>query len=77
MSKKIVIAGAGIGGLCAALALAKRGFEVAVYEQSLHLGEVGTGLQLSTNAMHVLKTLGVADEVKAKLEAAGAEVELA
>ena len=66
MSKKIVIAGAGIGGLCAALALAKRGFEVAVYEQSLHLGEVGTGLQLSPNAMHVLKTLGVADEVKAK-----------
>ncbi len=66
MSKKIVIAGAGIGGLCAALALAKRGFEVAVYEQSIHLGEVGTGLQLSPNAMHVLKTLGVADEVKAK-----------
>jgi salicylate hydroxylase len=66
LSKKIVIAGAGIGGLCAALALAKRGFEVAVYEQSIHLGEVGTGLQLSPNAMHVLKTLGVADEVKAK-----------
>ena len=41
MSKKIVIAGAGIGGLCAALALAKRGFGVAVYEQSLQLGEVG------------------------------------
>ncbi len=66
MSKKIVIAGAGIGGLCAALALAKRGFQVAVYEQSLYLGEVGAGLQLSPNAMHVLQALGIADEVKAK-----------
>lgn len=66
MSKKIVIAGAGIGGLCAAIALAKRGFEVAVYEQSLQLGEVGAGLQLSPNAMHVLKALGLAAQVKAK-----------
>lgn len=66
MSKKIVVAGAGIGGLCAALALAKRGFEVLVYEQSQHLGEVGAGLQLSPNAMHVLQTLGIADALKAK-----------
>lgn len=66
MSKKIVIAGAGIGGLCAALALAKRGFKVAVYEQSTQLGEVGAGIQLSPNAMHVLQVLGIADEVKAK-----------
>lgn len=66
LSKKIVIAGAGIGGLCAALALAKRGFDVAVYEQGIHFGEVGAGLQLSPNAMHVLQALGVADEVKAK-----------
>lgn len=66
MSKKIVIAGAGIGGLCAALALAKRGFEVAVYEQSPQLGEVGAGLQLSPNAMHVLQALGIAEQIKAK-----------
>ena len=66
LSKKIVIAGAGIGGLCAALALAKRGFDVAVYEQGIHFGEVGAGLQLSPNAMYVLQALGVADEVKAK-----------
>ncbi|GAC21339.1 FAD-dependent monooxygenase [Paraglaciecola arctica] len=66
MSKKIVIAGAGIGGLCAALALVRRGFEVAVYEQSPQLGEVGAGLQLSPNAMHVLQALDVADQVKAK-----------
>ncbi|MFT5996153.1 MAG: salicylate hydroxylase [Glaciecola sp.] len=66
LSKNIVIAGAGIGGLCAALALAKRKFEVVVYEQSPQLGEVGAGLQLSPNAMHVLQTLGIANEVNAK-----------
>lgn len=64
MTKKIVIAGAGIGGLCAAVALAKKGFEVSVYEQSSYLGEVGAGLQLSPNAMHVLHYLGVADTLK-------------
>ncbi|TWX72900.1 FAD-dependent monooxygenase [Colwellia sp. C1TZA3] len=66
MSKKIVIAGAGIGGLCAALALAKRKFEVVVYERNSQLSEVGAGLQLSPNAMHVLQALGIANEVKAK-----------
>lgn len=66
MGKKIVIAGAGIGGLCAALALARRNFEVVIYEQSSQLGEVGAGLQLSPNAMHVLEALGVTDEVNAK-----------
>ena len=66
MSKKIVIAGAGIGGLCVALALAKRGFDVAVYEQSPQLGEVGAGLQLSPNAMHVLSALGIAKDIEAK-----------
>ena len=66
MSKKYVVAGAGIGGLCAALALAKRGVEIAVYEKSSLLTEVGAGLQLSPNALHVLQSLGIADQVKAK-----------
>lgn len=66
VSKKVVIAGAGIGGLCAALALAKRKFEVTVYERNPLLGEVGAGLQLSPNAMHVLQDFGIADQVKAK-----------
>ncbi|WP_289031519.1 FAD-dependent monooxygenase [uncultured Paraglaciecola sp.] len=64
MGIKIVIAGAGIGGLCAALALRKKGFDLAVYEQSAELSEVGTGLQLSPNAIHVLARLNVADEIK-------------
>jgi salicylate hydroxylase len=66
LSKKYVVAGAGIGGLCAALALAKRGVEIAVYEKSSLLTEVGAGLQLSPNALHVLQSLGIADQVKAK-----------
>ncbi|MEP1552923.1 MAG: FAD-dependent monooxygenase [Paraglaciecola sp.] len=65
MGTKIVIAGAGIGGLCAALAMSKKGCDVAVYEQSAELSEVGAGLQLSPNAMHVLAGLNVADEIKA------------
>ena len=66
LSRKYVVAGAGIGGLCAALALAKRGFEVAVYEKCSYLSEVGAGLQLSPNAMHVLQALGIAEQLKAK-----------
>jgi salicylate hydroxylase len=64
MTKKVLVAGAGIGGLCAALALAKRGFEVVVYEQSTELAEVGAGLQLSPNAMHVLVALGLSAQLK-------------
>ncbi|MGJ8681996.1 FAD-dependent monooxygenase [Paraglaciecola sp.] len=65
MPRKIAIAGAGIGGLCAALALTKKGFQVDVFERSKVLGEVGAGLQLSPNAMHVLQALGLADKIKA------------
>ncbi|MGS2719615.1 FAD-dependent monooxygenase [Paraglaciecola aestuariivivens] len=65
MSKQVVIAGAGIGGLCAALALAKKGFGVSVYEQSDVLAEVGAGLQLSPNAMCVLKALGIEADLQA------------
>jgi salicylate hydroxylase len=64
VAKKIVIAGAGIGGLCAALALAKKGFDVSVYEKSAHIAEVGAGLQLSPNAMHVLRELGLVDALE-------------
>ena len=59
LSKRVAIAGAGIGGLCCAVALAKRGCKVTVYEQATAIAEVGAGLQLSPNAMHVLNELGV------------------
>lgn len=62
---KVVIAGAGIGGLAAGLALARAGFEVEVIEQAPALREVGAGLQLSPNAMKALQWLDVAAAVEA------------
>ena len=55
----VLIAGGGIGGLTAALALLKRGFDVDVYEQAPALREVGAGLQLSANGNRALYALGV------------------
>lgn len=63
---KILIAGAGLGGLAAAGCLLKAGYDVEIYEQAPELGEVGAGIQMSANAMHVLNYLGVGDEISAK-----------
>jgi salicylate hydroxylase len=59
-----VVVGAGIGGLAAALALSQRGVEVTVLERSPVFGEVGAGLQLSPNAGHVLRALGVLEAAR-------------
>jgi salicylate hydroxylase len=64
-SKKILIAGAGIGGLTAAACLVKAGHDVQVFEQAPQLTEVGAGIQMSANAMHVLKDLGLAEAISA------------
>lgn len=64
MQQKILIAGAGLGGLTAALALLRDGHDVTVLEQASKLGEVGAGLQLSANATRVLALLGVDDAVR-------------
>src|SRR5277367_6047671 len=61
----IAIVGGGIGGLAAALALARRGIDVDVYEQSPELRELGAGVQISANGTRVLHALGL----KAALEA--------
>ena len=63
MKPKVIIIGAGVGGLCAAIALQQHGFEVKVYEKVKKLGEVGAGLTLWSNALHVLRAIGVADSV--------------
>ena len=60
-SHPILIAGAGIGGLTTALALAQAGFDVAVIEQAERLEEAGAGIQLSPNATHILINLGLHD----------------
>ena len=63
-SRSIVIAGAGIGGLTAALALAEKGFRVSVFEQAPRLEAVGAGIQLSPNATRILRDLGVGELLK-------------
>ena len=56
---KIVIAGAGIGGLTAGASLLQAGHDVTIFEQASELSEIGAGLQLSANATHVLHHLGL------------------
>jgi salicylate hydroxylase len=58
-SRTIVVAGAGIGGLTAAIALADRRFHVIVLEKAPQLDEAGAGIQLSPNASHILIRLGL------------------
>ena len=58
-SRRIIVAGGGIAGLTAALAFARRGFAVELYERAARMEEVGAGLQLSPNAVHLLDELGV------------------
>ncbi|AMN39230.1 FAD-dependent monooxygenase [Rhodoplanes sp. Z2-YC6860] len=64
MEKKIIIVGAGIGGLAAALSLLKRGIDVDIYEQAPELKEVGAGIQISSNGTRVLYALGLEDALK-------------
>lgn len=62
-NQSIVIVGAGIAGLSAALALAQKGFSVLVYEKVSALQEVGAGVQLAPNATRILKEWGVLDSI--------------
>jgi salicylate hydroxylase len=65
-TRTIVVAGAGIGGLTAALALAERGFRVVILEKAARLEEAGAGLQLSPNASRILIDLGLKDRLGAR-----------
>jgi salicylate hydroxylase len=60
---RILIAGAGLGGLSAASCLMKAGHKVEIYEQAPQLGEVGAGIQISANAMHVMRHLGLEQDL--------------
>ncbi len=62
-SRTVIIAGAGIGGLTAALALARRGFRVVVLEAAHELAAIGAGIQLSPNATRILQELGAAERL--------------
>lgn len=60
---RIAVAGAGIAGLTSALAFARHGFDVAVFERSEKFEEVGAGLQLSPNATRILARLGLLERL--------------
>lgn len=66
MSKgRVLIAGAGIGGLTAAACLLRKGFDVQIFEQAPKLGEIGEGIQQSTNGVKVLYDLGLKSAIEA------------
>ncbi len=62
-STVIIVAG-GIGGMSAALSLARIGVSVTLLEKAPHIGEIGAGLQLGPNAFAALDALGVGDAVR-------------
>ncbi len=62
---RILVVGAGIGGLTVALALRRAGFDAHVYEQASALREVGAGVAISPNAIKVLHGLGLAEALRA------------
>ncbi len=65
-SLPVLVAGGGIGGLAAALALVKQGFNVQVLEQAAQLGEIGAGIQLAPNAFAAFDALGVGAKARAR-----------
>ena len=62
----VIVAGGGIGGLAAALALVRQGFEVLVLERAPEIGEIGAGIQLGPNAFHAFDALGVGDKARGR-----------
>jgi 2-polyprenyl-6-methoxyphenol hydroxylase-like FAD-dependent oxidoreductase len=64
VSRRAVVAGGGIGGLTAAVALRRRGWDVAVLERAPALEPVGAGLGLGPNALHALDAIGLGDDVR-------------
>ncbi|AST94230.1 2-polyprenyl-6-methoxyphenol hydroxylase [Sutcliffiella cohnii] len=64
--KSATVIGAGIGGLCTAIALQQKGWNVSVYDKATELKDVGAGIVLSANALKVLGKLGLALEIRKK-----------
>ena len=62
----VLVAGGGIGGLAAALALTRHGFSVKVLEQAPQLGEIGAGIQLGPNAFAAFDALGIGDKARSR-----------
>jgi salicylate hydroxylase len=60
----VLVAGGGIGGLAAALALARQGYAVKVLEQAASIGEIGAGIQLGPNAFSAFDALGIGERAR-------------
>ena len=65
-SLKVLIAGGGIGGLTALLALRTRGIDAQLFEQAEAFRQVGAGIQLSSNATRILRSLGLGEALARK-----------
>ena len=65
MNDPIIIIGGGIGGLTAAIALKRQGFNVAVFERAKAVGDVGAGISLGITASKGLYSLGLQQEIRA------------
>jgi 2-polyprenyl-6-methoxyphenol hydroxylase-like FAD-dependent oxidoreductase len=65
-SLPVLVAGGGIGGLAAALALTRQGFSVKVLEQAPELGEIGAGIQLGPNAFAAFDALGIGETARGR-----------
>ncbi|WP_349606192.1 3-hydroxybenzoate 6-monooxygenase [Cupriavidus sp. DF5525] len=64
--RKVLVIGGGIGGLAAALALAKQGIRIELLEQADQIGEIGAGIQLAANAFAALDALGVGEAARSR-----------
>jgi len=65
---QVLVAGGGIGGIAAALALVRCGFKVKVLEQASQLGEIGAGLQVGPNGFAALDALGIGEFARARAD---------
>jgi len=63
LDKPIIIAGGGIGGLAAALALSLKGYGSVVLEQASEFGEIGAGIQLGPNVFRMFERLGLTEAI--------------
>ena len=63
-ARPVLIAGGGIGGLAAALGLARKGIPSILLEKAAALGEIGAGIQLGPNAFHAFDYLGIGEAAR-------------